>query len=53
MDVDSVLGGMIDAFEWDNVNGYVVDIEKANSYGVKPSTFQEWAERHKDDFCIA
>lgn len=38
--------------EWFNTDGYLVDIAKANSYGVKLSSFREWAERHKDEFVI-
>ena len=43
---------VIDAQEWDAVNGYKADIEYAKSFGVKLSTFKEWAERHKNDFDI-
>ena len=52
MDVSKVVGGTTDAFEWDNINGYQVDIDKANSHGVRLSTFKEWAARHKDEFAI-
>ena len=52
MDISAVVGGTIDAFEWDNEDGYKVDIEKANSYGVKLMTFKEWAELKKDEFVI-
>ena len=44
--------GVIDAQEWDVVNGYTADVEASNSYGVKLSTFEELALRHKDDFDI-
>ena len=43
---------VIDAQEWDAVNGYTADIEYAKSFGVPLSTFEEWAMRHKDDFDI-
>lgn len=43
---------VIDAQEWDAVNGYKADIEYAKSFGVPLSTFEEWALRHKDDFDI-
>ena len=33
-------------------NGYTADVVASNSYGVKLSTFEEWALRHKDDFDI-
>lgn len=43
---------VIDAQEWDIVNGYTADIEHANSYGIALSKFEEWCLRHKDDFDI-
>lgn len=43
---------VIDAQEWDAVNGYTADIDYAKSFGVPLSTFEEWAERHKDEFDI-
>lgn len=42
----------IDSQEWNNTDGYKVDIARANSFGVKLSSFKEWAERHKDEFVI-
>lgn len=42
----------LESQEWFNTDGYQVDIEKANSYGVKLSSFREWAENHRDEFVI-
>lgn len=42
----------LDSQEWNNTDGYQVDIERANAFGVKLSSFREWAERHKDEFVI-
>ena len=49
---NGVRSSVIDAQEWDVVNGYTADVVASNSYGVKLSTFEEWALRHKDDFDI-
>ena len=49
---DNILSATADSYEWDNAIGYTANIAKANSYGVKISTFREWCERHKDDFVI-
>lgn len=43
---------VIDAQEWDIVNGYRADVEQTRALGVKLSTFEEWCVRHKDDFDI-
>lgn len=48
----NIISSMMDAFEWDNVNGYRADITESNNYGVKITTFREWCEHHKDDFVI-
>lgn len=42
----------LDSQTWFNTDGYQVDIAKANTYGVKLSSFSEWAKQHKDEFII-
>ena len=46
------IASVIDAQEWDIVNGYKADVEQTRALGVKLSTFEEWCVRHKDDFDI-
>lgn len=47
-----IVKASLDSQEWFNSDGYQVDIAKANAYGVKLSSFREWAERHKGEFVI-
>ncbi len=47
-----VLSATIDAYEWDNDDGYKADVEKSNSYGVKLRTFSEWCKDNKEKFDI-
>ena len=37
-----------DSFEWDNLEGYKVDIEKVKSYGIKLTSFEEFCNIYKD-----
>lgn len=46
------LSGTVQNYEWDNNDGYTATPKDAEEYGVKLSTFREWAERHKTDFVI-
>ena len=39
---------IVDSYEWDNIEGYKVDIEKVKSYGVKMTDFNEFCRIYKD-----
>ena len=43
---------IIDSFEWDNIEGYKVDLEKVKSYGVKQTSFEEFCKKNKDNIDI-
>lgn len=43
---------IIDSFEWDNIEGYKVDLEKVKTYGVKQTTFEEFCKMNKDKIAI-
>lgn len=43
---------VVDAHDWDAIDGYKADMEIVKSFGIPLSTMEEWAVRHKDDFDI-
>ena len=43
---------IIDSFEWDNIEGYKVDLEKVKSYGIKQTSFEEFCKLNKDKIDI-
>ena len=43
---------IIDSFEWDNIEGYQVDLDKVKSYGVKQTSFEEFCIMNKDKIDI-
>jgi uncharacterized protein YbjT (DUF2867 family) len=44
--------GVVQSEEWDNVEGYKVDLDKAGSYGIKLTTFAVFARKHASEFSI-
>ncbi|KRE70829.1 NmrA/HSCARG family protein [Paenibacillus sp. Soil750] len=38
--------------QWNNVVGYNVDIDLLKTYGIKLTSFKEWAKKYKDKFKI-
>lgn len=51
-DPTMIVKANLDSQEWFNTDGYQVNIAHANNFGVKLSSFKEWAKRHKDEFII-
>ena len=43
---------MVRAQEWDNIVGYNVDIESLKPYNIKLISFDEWAEKYKDEIKV-
>ncbi len=46
------LAGTLEAYEWDNNDGYTATPKDSEEYGVKLSSFSDWAMRHENDFVI-
>ena len=44
--------GFVSSQEWASVEGYKVDIARANSFGIALESFADWARRHRSDFDI-
>ncbi|MDT3959945.1 NmrA/HSCARG family protein [Staphylococcus kloosii] len=42
--------GIVRAQEWNNVEGYQVDIQKLNQYNISMTTFSEWLKLYKNEF---
>ena len=48
-----VFRGVVSSQEWASVEGYKVDIAKADSYGIALESFEPWSQRHGSDFAVA
>jgi len=44
--------GLVESQQWANVEGYRVDIARANAHGIQLQRFRRWAEEHRDRFEI-
>ncbi|MFD9624848.1 NmrA family NAD(P)-binding protein [Peribacillus muralis] len=47
-----IFSGVVRAQEWNNKVGYKVEIQSLKSYNLKLTTFNEWAEKYKDEIKI-
>jgi len=48
-----VFSGVVSSQEWASIEGYKVDIARANSYGIALESFEQWSQRHGSDFAVA
>lgn len=45
--------GLVSSQEWANVEGYKIDLPRANSYGIALEGFEPWSQQHSSDFALA
>lgn len=47
------LAGTVQSQEWDNVEGYKVDLERARAHGISLTRFPDWVQQHRSKLQLA